>query len=299
LWQELQNLAVKLYNDSPMIWRVLSLDMFEQREQDCCLMGEVCFSCPADLMRALVAASGIDAAIETGTFKAEGTLLLREVVSRVWTVELDAALYERATASHSHRAGITFLQGSSDEVLSKLIADVDEPVIFWLDAHGGMVDHLSQKVFNPAGDNTQCPLIGELQAIRGFCHAASSCILIDDARVFLGPLPQLRAGDWPSLVNIIDLLRTDVDRYITILDDVVIAVPANLRPVVDEWWLKRITGREDRDAHQQALWEAHNPKPRAAARLLVKSVMPMFLRRVYARYRRPASSRTYFSNDLL
>jgi hypothetical protein len=86
-------------------------------------------------------------------------------------------------------------------------------------------------------------------------------------------------------VNIIDLLRADADRYVTILDDVVIAVPANLRPVVDEWWLKQVTDREGRDAHEQSLWEAYNPKPRAAARLLVKSVTPMFLRRVYARYR--------------
>ncbi len=159
------------------------------------VVGEVRFSCSPDLIRALVAASGIDAAIETGTFKAEGTLILREACSRVWTIELDMALYERATARHGHRAGITFLQGSSDEVLRKLIADVAEPVIFWLDAHGGMVDHLSQKVFNPAGDDTQCPVTDELQAIGRFRHAASSCILIDDARVFLGPLPQLRAAN--------------------------------------------------------------------------------------------------------
>jgi hypothetical protein len=259
--------------------------MFDQSEQDCCLMGEVRFSCPPDLMKALVVTSGIDAAIETGTFEAEGTLLLREAVSRVWTVELDEALYERATTDHGDRAGVTFLLGSSDEVLTKLLAEVDEPVVFWLDAHGGMVDHRSRDVLNPAGENTQCPLIGELQAIRSFRHAASSCILIDDARVFLGPLPQLRAGDWPSLVDVIDLLRTDADRYITILDDVVIAVPASLRPVVDEWWLSQITGRDGRDAHQQALWEAHNPKPRVAARLLIKSVTPMFLRRAYERHR--------------
>jgi hypothetical protein len=154
------------------------------------VVGEVRFSCPPDLIRALAAAGGIDAAIETGTFKAEGTLILRDAVSRVWTIELDMDLYARATARYGSRPGIIFLPGSSADVLKKLIADVDQPVIFWLDAHGGMVDHLSsQQVLDPTGDSTQCPVIGELQAISKFRHAASSCILIDDARGFLGPLP--------------------------------------------------------------------------------------------------------------
>ncbi|MEX1007277.1 MAG: hypothetical protein WD271_05470 [Acidimicrobiia bacterium] len=58
-------------------------------------------------------------------------------------------------------------------------------------------------------------------------------MLIDDARGFLGPLPQHRAADWPSLVDIVELLRSDDSRYITILDDVILAIPNKLRQVVD------------------------------------------------------------------
>lgn len=248
-------------------------------------MGGVRFSCPSDLVQALAAASGIDAAVETGTFRAEGTLALRNAVSCVWTVELSYEHYQRAAARYGGRPGITFLHGSSQDVLPELTKLIDEPLIFWLDAHGGMVDPIWDEVFDPSGGDTQCPLIAELEAIREFSHAAASCILIDDARAFLGPLPAHRAGDWPSLVEIVDLLRADCDRYITILDDVVISVPRGLREVVDRWWLDQVRDREGRDGYEQNLWEAYNPTPRVAARRLVKSLTPMAVRRLYDRRR--------------
>ena len=243
------------------------------------------FSCPSDLVKALVTAGCIDAAVETGTFKAEGTLVLREAVSKVWTVELASDLHERAVRRFGRRPGITFLHGSSDVILPELAAVVNEPVLFWLDAHGGMVDLAAPEVYNPAGEATQCPVIPELRAIRQFSHVAKSCILIDDARAFLGPLPQHRASDWPSLLEIIDLLRADADRYITILDDVIIAVPPALREVVDSWWVDQLEYREGRDGHEQKLWDAYNPTPGIAARRLVKSLAPRPVRRLYDRHR--------------
>lgn len=245
-------------------------------------MGEARFSCPPELIRALARNAGIDAAIETGTFRAEGTLILSEAVKRVWTIELDKHLYDRAIARHRSRDGITFLLGSSDEVLRSLATEVDEPVIFWLDAHGGMADHLNSRPSSPAADATKCPLVGELQAVREFTCVTSSCVLIDDARLFLGP--RTRIANWPSLLDIIDLLRLDDDRYITILDDIIMAVPKELRSVIDEWWLQQTSDREGRSAHEQQMWEAYNPTPRNAARLLVKSVTPMVLRRAYERH---------------
>lgn len=248
-------------------------------------MGAVRFSCPSELVGRLSAAGGIDAAVETGTFRAEGTLALRSVVSRVWTIELSERLYSRAVGRYGRRAGITFLHGSSSEELQKLAATVDEPVIFWLDAHGGMVDGASDAVFNPAGDAPQCPIMAELNAVRRFRCAESSCVLIDDARAFLGPLPHHRGRDWPSLLELLDALRAGSNRHITILDDVVIAVPMVLRGIVDRWWLDQLEARAGRGGEEQKLWEAYNPSPRVAARRLVKSLIPKPVRRVYDRHR--------------
>lgn len=236
-------------------------------------------------MKALAGAGNIDAAVETGTFRAEGTLALRQAVSRVWSVELSDELHGRAVARYGQRPGITFVKGSSDAVLPELLGSIDEPAIFWLDAHGGMVDMLSDTVFNPADEATQCPIVAELQALRDFAHADRSCILIDDARAFLGPLPGHRSADWPTLLDIVDLVRTGSDRHVTILDDVIICVPSALRTVVDDWWLGVVQTREGRDGHQQNLWEAYNPTPAVAARRLVKSLTPVALRRLYERHR--------------
>ena len=248
------------------------------------MVGQVRFSCPSDLVRALATASGIDAAVETGTFRAEGTLLLRGAVSRVWSVELSPTLHRRAVARYGSRSGLQFIKGSSDEVLPQLLETLNEPVIFWLDAHGGMIDQATNEIFDPAGEATQCPLIAELEALRNFTHHDTSCILIDDARTFLGPLPQHRSGDWPSLLDLVDLIR-GTDRHVTILDDVIIAVPKALQGVVDRWWLDQVKDRDGRDGYQQALWEAYNPKPGPALRLLVKSVTPSFIRRMYEHLR--------------
>lgn len=248
-------------------------------------MGIVRFSCPVDLVAALAEASGIDVAVETGTFKGEGARLLRQVVSRVWTIEMSESLHRRAVERFGRDPGLHFVLGDSATALRRLAEEIHEPVIFWLDAHGGMTQQLSGDVFNPGGVAHQCPVLDELAGVHRFPSAAESCVLIDDARAFLGPLPQLNSSAWPSLTNIIDALRPDVERYITILDDVVIAVPPTLRPVVDRWWLSQVQDRDGRDGFEQALWEAYNPGTVAALRRLAKSVLPPRLRRAFDRYR--------------
>ena len=238
-----------------------------------------------DLVRRLATATGIDTAIETGTFMGEGALLLREVVPQVWTIEIVDDLHQRAVARYGSRPGVHFLHGESSEVLRSLSSRIDQPAIFWLDAHGGMTRQLSGEVFNPLGESSQCPVLQELAAIRSFPAYSRSCLLIDDARAFLGPLPQHTQEVWPTLADLIDVLRADGDRYITILDDVVIAVPPELRGEVDQWWLEQVRDRDGRDGYEQTLWDAYNPTPTVALRRLIKSVVPRPVRRIFDRYR--------------
>lgn len=236
-------------------------------------MGNVYPTIPVELARRLVYAGGLRGAVETGTFYAYGAMALRDLVPRVWTVELSEAFHARAVDRFGHRDGLTFLRGGSSEVLRTLSQQpIEGPLLFWLDAHGGT------DLFDIPAAEHQCPLLGEIEAIREFPQTVNSCILIDDARFLLGPVagPLIthRTEDWPTILDVVDALRVNTARYITILDDVIICVPTKLRPIVDEWWLETSQARGGDEAFEHLYHEAVTPSPATAVKRLVKSLIP-------------------------
>lgn len=79
---------------------------------------------------------------------------------------------------------VTIIQGDSGKVLTKLLLDINEPAIFWLDGH--------YSAGSTAKGEKECPIFEELDAIlqsKKFNHI----LLIDDARCFIGE------GDYPSI----------------------------------------------------------------------------------------------------
>lgn len=235
---------------------------------------------PLELARDLSRAFGLRVAIETGTYQAQSALELQDIFERVYTIELSEELYRLAVETHGHHENVQFLQGSSPEVLATVLGQTDEPALFWLDAHWGGSEG--------AGENQQCPVLAEVRVIDGWQHAASSCILIDDARWFLTrPHPLLRRQDWPTFLEVLDLLRERHDRYVTVIEDVVIAGPREILAVLDEYSL-RVQWRSLEDESRsigEAELRALDPPPRVAARLLVKSLLPDRVRAWYRRAR--------------
>jgi hypothetical protein len=74
-------------------------------------------------------------AVETGTCLGYSTKVLAEHYREVFTIELDSKLYELAKANFFSDNNIHCLQGDSKEVLPKLAEVIDEPCVFFLDAH--------------------------------------------------------------------------------------------------------------------------------------------------------------------
>lgn len=262
-------------------------------------MGNVHPTIPVDLARRLVDGAGLGGAVETGTFHAHGAMTLRDLVPRVWTVELSEGFHARAVGRFGHRDGLTFLRGESSDVLRELSHQpIEGPLLFWLDAHGGT------DLFDVSDTESQCPLLGEIDAIRNFPQAAGSCILIDDARFLLGPVagPHIkhRPADWPTILDVIDALRVDAERYITILDDVIICVPQEFRPIIDQWWLEMSRLRDGNEAFEHLFHQAASPKPAIAVKRLVKSLVPARFRAYWygLRSRRsPADEIKYSTNE--
>jgi hypothetical protein len=163
---------------------------------------------------------------------------------------------------------LQFLLGSSVEVLPKVLADLDEPALFWLDGHWTA----GASAGPTAGEDSQCPVLEELQTVDAYPFAERSCILVDDARLFLGPPPPpYRREDFPPFLRILDLLRERFDRYVTVLDDVIIAGPQELQAVVEEYWLGVLARHEDQYTR---LAEALNPRAGVAASRLARAVLP-------------------------
>jgi len=215
-------------------------------------MGSVTFSIPVDLASALLDATGIRYAVETGTYLGGTTAVLADVLDEVWSVELKPEILAQARERLAGRTNVHLVEGYSPEVLPALLREVPGPALYWLDGHGGTfgADDVPAHI-------KECPVLEELAAIEQHPHAAGSVILIDDARAFFGPLLHHRP-DWPTFMEVARALGED--RYVTVLDDVVIGVPAGLRPVVDDWWRGKLKARDGLDAHPYLIKKLMDPE---------------------------------------
>jgi hypothetical protein len=181
-------------------------------------------SLPPQLAAELRDRLGLTRAIETGTFLGGGTRLLAGIFPTVVTIELAAPLAERARAELADLTDVTVRQGNSRTILPELI-DAERPTLYWLDGHwsGG----------ETAGSDDECPVMDEVAAVAA--GNERDCILIDDARLFAASPPPPHDPDaWPTLVELFDALRrARPGHHVTVLRDLVIAVPAQARDLVD------------------------------------------------------------------
>ena len=124
--------------------------------------------------------------VETGTLFGDMTYAHRDRFLRLYSIELDDQLYERATRRFKDYAHIRILHGNSGEKITEVLREIDRPCLFWLDAHysGGVTAHGEEMT----------PIFDEIRHILN--HALRShVIVIDDARLFNGTdgYPSFRA----------------------------------------------------------------------------------------------------------
>src|SRR2546421_5711071 len=100
---------------------------------------------------------GLRTLVETGTLFGDTILATRRHFDRVYSIELSPELHANAKRRLRRFRNVTLLQGDSAEVLPELLEDLEEPCLFWLDAHysGGV----------SARGERDSPLRAELAAI--------------------------------------------------------------------------------------------------------------------------------------
>ena len=155
--------------------------------------------------------------IETGTFKGATAAWAAEEFERVVTIELSRELDEPTVAQFGHLQNVEFIFGDSRDELARIVPELTEPALFWLDGHwsGGQT----------YGAEDQCPLLAEIEAINR--SPLEHFLVIDDARLFESPPPKPgKLEAWPPLADVMDALRAaDHDPYIVIFEDTIMAVP--------------------------------------------------------------------------
>lgn len=182
---------------------------------------------PPDLVELIRDAFGIRVFVETGTYLGRTANWASKIFANVITIEASEAIWNRTRVKYSHKENIKFLYGKSEEMLAKVARSLNEPAVFWLDAHWSGSDTY--------GGNSICPIRQEIEAVLN--ASTQHFILVDDVRFFLAPPPRPNnPDDWPSVGELLgDLHASRPDGYQAIIEDVLISVPGHARTKIIEY----------------------------------------------------------------
>lgn len=122
---------------------------------------------------------GISVLVETGTYLGETLMKVQYDFKTIYSIELNTAFAEEAKQYFHHNKKVKILQGDSGLILQETLASVQEPVLFWLDAHYSAGITAKSDVFG----NT--PIKKELEIIFNRWNKGS-VVVIDDAACFNG-----------------------------------------------------------------------------------------------------------------
>ena len=219
-------------------------------------MGAVSFSLDTALVETLKQAMDLSVFVETGTFEGDTVAAMIPYFERIMSVELSEPLWKEATRRFSDERKVVVHHGDSAKLLADLRPSIgDASTVYWLDSHWCVADHTS-------GEQSQCPLLGEIHAIGSLNEA--SIVLIDDARLFLAPPPEPHdVSQWPSFQQVLTALREVSDRHeLMVVNDVIAFFPPKARRAVIDYarkygidWLRASQSLAENPALRQSLEE--------------------------------------------
>jgi len=117
-------------------------------------------------------------------------------IPNLFSIELNEELFQTVRTKYAGDPQIRLIQGDSGVKLREVAVSLDEPALFWLDAHYSRG--------KTSGGDADAPIIGELSCLT--LRRFSDVILIDDARLFglksdypkLEVIRQFATKHWPA-----------------------------------------------------------------------------------------------------
>ncbi len=144
--------------------------------------------------------------VETGTFRGDMIDEMKSLFKKIYSIELFEPLYVKAKKIFKKYKHINIIQGNSSKILPAIISRLNEPTLFWLDAH-----------FSGSGtaqSSIDTPIEKELEIITKIM--IQHVIVIDDARLFIGK------KDYPNISKLIQKYKNSYT--ITIIHDMIVLV---------------------------------------------------------------------------
>jgi len=143
--------------------------------------------------------------VETGTYYGEMVAALCQQFDRVYSIELDPKLAAYSRQRFKNYPQVKILEGDSGTLVPQVVAQLDRPAVFWLDAGYYGVDLAK-------GDLSR--LLAELRAILS-SPVREHVVLMDDARMFVGTDSKLSASQLVAWIE-----REYPDRKVEIARDI-------------------------------------------------------------------------------
>ncbi|MGA7077370.1 MAG: hypothetical protein WBQ43_22245 [Terriglobales bacterium] len=143
--------------------------------------------------------------VETGTYYGEMVAALCRQFDRVYSIEFDPKLAEYSRERFKNDPQVKILEGDSRLLVPHVVAELDRPAVFWLDAGYYGVDLAT-------GDLSR--LLTELRAILS-SPIKEHVVLMDDARMFVGTDSKFSAAQLVAWIE-----REYPDRKVEIVRDI-------------------------------------------------------------------------------
>jgi SAM-dependent methyltransferase len=158
----------------------------------------------------------LNVVIETGTFLGDTTHFLAARGYNVVTVEIEPRLAAWARARFGGVANVRVVEGDSEQLMTELIADLDQPALFYLDGH--------YSSGQTGRGQHETPVVKEVEAILRDAPSGSF-VIIDDARCFG------RLQDYPPLLDFLSSLRDrGVDDAVVMNDSIQFSIRRHCVP---------------------------------------------------------------------
>ncbi|MCE2680777.1 MAG: hypothetical protein LW629_10090 [Burkholderiales bacterium] len=169
--------------------------------------------------------------VETGLYRGDGVdAALRSGFKKIYSIEPVQEFIDKCTVrfkKHVDSGSVKLVQGGSETELKKVLDEVTGPVVYWLDGHFQGVKQ---------GEEENCPLNKEIDAILARADFSRDVILIDDLRLVKD---QKRwRGHNAELTNIISKLVSTLTGHVTLYfdghekNDVLGFIPLNYLPPI-------------------------------------------------------------------